>query len=112
MELESNIELLNSFKEFLPGWNGIDSEPIPHEFIDLVLSHIGKFLIQPIITPYDNGIALNWVLSDNNLIEMEISDQIEFILFLDDTISVDQVIESKFISSYANRVLKQQLRNA
>lgn len=111
MTVESNIELLKSFKEFNKGWNGVDSEIIPHEFIEIALSHISKFAIQPKITPYDNGICFDFVLSNNSLMEINISDNIEFITWNDDNLCSDQVIESKFISSYANRVLKQQLKN-
>lgn len=112
MTLEANIELLKSFKEYNKGWNGVDSEIIPHSIIDIGLFHVSKFLIQPDILPYDLGIQFRWALNQNDLLEIDINNQIEFVLFLDDSIAQDQVIESKFISQYANRVLKQQLRNA
>lgn len=112
IEVSDNIEKLNSFKEFIPGWNGIYSEIIPHEFIDTALFHIEKFLIQPFIDSFDNGVSLTWAIGKNDLVEINISDQIEYIVTIDDDVVYDMVIESKFISSYANRVLKQQLRNA
>jgi len=111
MELEENIELLNSFKQFLPGWNGVDSDVIPHEFIDISLNHISKFAIQPRITPYDNGICLEWATGNDDLIQVNISDNIEYIVSIEQDLVYDQVIEAKFLSPYVNRILKQELKN-
>ena len=51
---------------------------------------------------FDDGIELRWAIGINNLVEINVSDDIEFIVTIDDDISVDQVIEAKFISQYAN----------
>jgi len=112
MTVEQNIELLKSFKEFKNGWLGRESEPIDIKYIDIALKHIDKFLIQPNVDSFDSGVSFTWPLLDNNLVEINISENIEFIVWLDDDISTDTIIEEKFISQYANRVLKQQLKNA
>ena len=112
MTPDQNIELLNSFKEYKEGWLGRESEPIPIEFINVCLNHIDKFLIQPNITAFDNGICLYWHFGENDSIEINVSDMIDYVVTLGEDIVYDMVIEAKFISQYANRVLKQQLRNA
>lgn len=112
IELSDNIDKLNSFKELKSGWLGKDSEPINVKFIDISLNHIEKFLVQPFVDNFDNGISLTWAINKNDMIEINISDQIEYIVTLNDDIVYDMVIEEKFIYYYANRVLKQQLRNA
>jgi len=111
MNLEYNIETLKALKELKNNWNGGDSEPIPHKFIDIALDHISKLLIQPKVTPYDNGICFEWATGSDNLIQVNISDNIEYIVSIEQDLVYDQIIESKFIGQYVNRILKQELKN-
>ena len=109
MDINQNIEILKALKELKENWNGRDSEPIPHKFIDIALENIEKFAIQPKITPYDNGLCLEWATGSDNLIQVNISDNIEYIVSIEQDLVYDQIIEAKFISSYVNRILKQEL---
>ena len=74
-QLKFNKRKLNAIKELKTGWNGYNGNEIKQEIISKLEGIISKLDYQPQIFPTGRGsVQIEKYLDDNNLVEIEISE--------------------------------------
>ncbi|MCB0744831.1 MAG: hypothetical protein KDC67_13065 [Ignavibacteriae bacterium] len=103
--LKFNKRKLETFKNFKQGWNGYNAEPIDENLINKIESLISNLDYQPQIFPTGRGsIQIEKYLDENNLIEIEISENEVFAYLVKNGTEFEKEISISEINDYISEL--------